>query len=318
MSKLKPATLVSSFIKSGVHGEYGDGKTLLGSTYPGPRIWLDPAYGCRYYAEETDFITNTRDIDSFVDAVDDAARRAHSHDIQTIIFDDVSVMQRNLTGVLAGDPDEVHMDEWGEIKGIVNRMMDKVIAAPAHLLITSRASMVAAETTTVDGKEKIKNVHKAARPKAWDEWIYPVDYQMFMFSRGSELAPDKIKYFAQFQKSRGGRRYASLKQGAIVEDPTFERLFAELLKAESGMPMAEYEDNEAIVAAARSTRTVNNEAEFDLAAKQIKMADSPDVLAGAWTKVANLIQASKLSVAQQKELLKLKNETKVRLGMPTA
>jgi hypothetical protein len=316
LSKLRKATLTSNYVKVEVHGETGDGKTRFGMSFPGPRVWIDPAHGCRYFASLADYITNTRDIDSFVEAIEDAISMAHRGEVKTIILDDVSVMQRQLTGVLANDPDEVNISEWGTIKGIVDRTMDKVLAAPVHLLITSRAAMVAVESTATG---KVANVHKAARPKAWDNWIYPVDYNLFLFTKGSELAPDKLRYFAQIQKSRSGHLYPTLKQGVIIENPDFPSVFREPLEAEKGLPPTEYEDAEAVLTAGRAARTKasspDSAALFEKAAGVIRMSDTQETLSGAWTNAANLIREGKFTVDQQSELLKVKNEAKTRLGM---
>jgi hypothetical protein len=309
----KPARPMAHYRKVGCHGETGDGKSRLGAGFPGPRVWLDPTHGCDYFLQPGDFIENSLNMDTVIEAADYYFAEAHAGRVKSIIFDDVSMYQYQLTGTMAEDPAKVTMDEWGPIKGLIIRMMLKACAAPCHILVTSRASLVGVES---DSAGHITSVHKAARPKAWPEWIHPVDFQFYLYTKGSELAPDKIRYFAQIQKSRA-EHIASLREGRIIENPSFDTLFKDLLIAEAGAEPPVYDDPDAAIAAARTARgklnTVALEQLFLDTMNSIKISDTMDTLAGAWTRATNLIQDGKFNEAQQKELLLAKNAAKARV-----
>lgn len=296
--KIKAARKWKHFVTCEVHGETGDGKSRFGTTFPGPRLWLDPTHGCDRYitlhANDCpaldgadcngcggDFVENTINPDRLLEAWEEGLAMAHAGKIRTIIVDDASVIQDQMKLAWAEDPDEPKFNEWGAIKRPLNRILNKTKASPVNLLITSRASMVAADA---DAAGKIKAVHKAARPKAWDDWIYATDVSIFLYSEGSELAPQKIRYFGQVQKTRG-MDDAPLKPGMRFENPTFESVFADYLTREADAPLPEYEDPTAI---AKSSGTVRKKLELEQAATdflaQIKAAPNKEVLKGVWTR----------------------------------
>lgn len=326
MRKPKAARPLSHFVRSEAHGETGDGKTQFASTFPGPKLWLDPTHGCDHFLKDHveacpyllgtgdclgptdcggDFVDNTINPDDYYEVLEWGIAAAHKGLIRTIVLDDQSVMQDRFVLSVVEDPDaKVPIDDWAKIKRPLNRILNKIAAAPVHLIITSRASMVAVE----DGGAKI-DVRKAARPKVWDDFIYPCDFAFYLYTMGTELAAGKYKYKAMVQKSRV-KGVPSLKQGAVVDNPTFDSIFADLLKREAGLPLPEYDDPDALTKGGGTTAALANEEQFRAALAAIKAATNMEQLGAAWTPVAKSIQAGEFAKPQQEALVEQKNKTK--------
>jgi len=292
---------------------------------------MDPTHGCdrfqTYHLEDCpyrlrsgdcrggdcvgDYVENTLDPDAYYAGLEWAVSAAYAGRIKTIILDDQSIMKDRMICAVVEDPDaKVPIDDWGPIKRPLNRILTKIAAAPVHLLITSRASMVTVEASN---SGKITAVHKAATPKVWDDFLYPCDFVFYLYSKGSELAADKLKYFAQIQKSRV-RDVPELRQGGIVENPSFEGLFATLLKREAGLPTPIYDDPDKITRSGPAASTLASEQEIVLALAALKNATNMETLASVWTNITVKIQEGGYTLPQQKTLLSAKNASKARLN----
>lgn len=279
-------------------GETGDGKSRFGRSMPGPRMWYDPTRGADYFVQEGDFVENSLNPNKFVDAFEWAIAASFRNEVHSLVVDDSTVIQDQFKYVVAGDVDKPSLDQWGPIKRPINRLLTKAAAAPLHIYITSRASMIGTE----EQGGKIVNVYRTARPKCWDDWLYSCDFGLFFYSRGNELVPDKIKYYAQLQKTPGLEGFP-LRPGQVFENPTFDSVFAEVLKLEAGAPPAVYDDPDAAMLAARGNNSsvdrVAREQLYEEVKRALAEAETLDALKAAWTRA---LPIGEWTQVQQREL----------------
>jgi len=333
MRRPKAARPLSHYIRCEAHGETGDGKTRFAASFPGPKLWLDPTHGCDHFVKlhlpacprsvddskdclgpdecGGDFVDNTLNPDDFYSVLEWGCEAARQGKIRTIVLDDVSVMQDRFVLSVVADPDEkTPIDDWGKIKRPLNRILNKIAGSPVHLCVTSRASMVAVEA---GDSGKINDVRKAARYKCWDDFVYPCDFVFFLYSVGTEKAADKLKYFAMIQKSRV-QDLSSLKQGAKPENPSFDKLFKDLLEREKDLPLPEYDDPDRITKNGATVAALGNEQKYLASLAALKAATDMAQLGAAWTPVATDIAAAVYSDPQQAALVNQKNATKALIA----
>lgn len=306
----KRAQRLSHYIKCEVHGEWGGGKSRFASTFPGPKLWIDPMHGCDNYVvtegDTPDYHETSQNPETIFAALAWAEGACREGLIKTVVVDDATILQNQMVYAAAGEGKPT-LDQWGPLKRPIARAMTRLSGSPVHIVITSRASMIAAE----ESGGKIVSVHKAARPKAWDDFLYVVDYALFLYDKGSELAPEKIRFFASVQKTRA----AQLPMGRIIEDPSFERVFADILAQEAGAPLAEYDDIDAAVGAQpRPTMDrLAKEQVYEELARAIQEAESADALKGAWTRASTA--KAEFSQVKWDALFAMKDKRKAELGV---
>lgn len=224
-------------IKALVYGPSGIGKTWLALTFPGPIAVIDTEAGTAHYAGRTGLspfeVISTKSYVEAKRAVDWLASGDHPY--RTVVVDPVSVLyevlqdtaitrrasQRGI-GVLEAD---LEMLDWGRIKRQWKTLMTALVNLPLHVVCIARQK----DETEKRGSEMVKVGVKFDAEKNTDYW-FDVVLRMGKAREGDESSDGAIRAVI-VEKDRTP---AALTLGAVITDPSFDRLFGEYARTGKG------------------------------------------------------------------------------------
>ena len=220
----KPAEAVAPRVKCLVYGPSGVGKTYLALTAPGKVAVIDTEGGTAFYANRAGLsefdVLPTKTFNDVTRAI--AYLRDHPGEYETLVIDPVTVLYETLQDAaqlrrarVRNDADaELEMLDWNAIKRAYKALMTDIINLPMHVIVTARER----DETVKQGREFVKVGVKADAEKSTP----------YYFDTIVRLTANRDKRAAIVEKDRTGTLSGE------VAGPSFDKLFAKAIKANSG------------------------------------------------------------------------------------
>jgi len=144
-SPFRKSSPKATYLKIGVFGDTGTGKTLLALSAPKVAI-VDAEGGTTAYERDYKFeVLNSQSYKNLEDAI--VFLEAGSHDFQTIAYDPATVLYEAIQeartrfrgkGKREGDAGNLDFSDWGHIKRIYKQLLVRFVNLPMNVILTFR------------------------------------------------------------------------------------------------------------------------------------------------------------------------------------